>query len=147
MRLDHDDQAVFQVVEAVLVAVLVATTLIFFALVSRPPGGSSSEGQDLAILAGDVLDILGSSGKLNALAGDVVNNQPADVRAEITPLLPGGLLYEVRADCNAADTNPPPAVAGPTSDPASPRNAQAAASYADVGGSLCLVELVVWNGF
>ena len=75
-----DEAAVFQVVEAILVAVLVASTLVFFALVQKPTAAPTSPGLDLARVAGDALAIL---------QGDDPGNATTDnLQSSVAVLLP-----------------------------------------------------------
>lgn len=57
-RLCRDDAAAIQIVEAVLVAVLILTGIIFMSLVTRPPVPRSASGTDMGTLADDTLHVL-----------------------------------------------------------------------------------------
>ena len=146
-RLRDDREAgVFQIVEAILVAVLVATALIFFALVQKPPAGSSAEGQDLAQAAADALDILAGQGSLAPLARRACAT-PTPTATDLGSLVPPGISY-VLFKTNATAARCAVAASSPTAA-TSIRNAQAASAYAlDSTGTprLTLLDLVVWNG-
>jgi len=156
-----DEAAVFQVVEAILVAVLIASTLVFFALVQKPTPPPASPGLDLARIAGDALTILqgddpgGAADDLQDSVEDLIpaptDAEKSTLRLQINATLPEGLRYLVRA----VSTEGSVVVYGPTDpdplNPPLPRSAQGAATYVidDDGATtyLVLVELVVWNAF
>src|SRR5687768_9634812 len=58
-RFGEDDRGSFMVLEAILVALLVLTAVLFFTSVQRPSAGSDQGGLDLAQVSADTLAILG----------------------------------------------------------------------------------------
>jgi hypothetical protein len=156
-----DEQAVFQVVEAILVAVLIASTLVFFALVQKPTPAPTSPGLDLARIAGDALAILqgddpgGTTDELQdaieVMIPSATTTQKSTLRAQVNATLPDGLRFLVRAVSDEGSV----LVYGPTdpdpANPPEPRNAQGSATYVlDTTAAtdyLVMVELVVWNAF
>ena len=146
----RDEDGIFQIVEAVLVAVLVAGALIFFALVQKPAGGSTSEGQDLAQAAADALDILGhQTPSLRSLIDDYCMTGSAgdasDVRAAVAAVLPA-VSFQVRIDDGPNTSCTRPNIDSTTGGV--PSNAQAAIAYVlDDDAEVAMVQLVVWNGF
>lgn len=148
-----DEQAVFQVVEAIFVAVLVASALIFFALVQKPTPSPQGAGLDLARVAGDALGILTGNASttktefeqaVGALLIDDVDPatptaaQRLAVRQDLATTLPDGLRFLLRASVQKPAGTETQVVYGPTtisacdSDPGQcpePRNAQGAVAY------------------
>ena len=150
----QDEAGVFQVVEAILVAVLIASTLVFFALVQKPTPAPTSPGLDLARIAGDALAILqgddpgndttdGLQDAVEVLIPTASDANKATLRAQIDAVLPDGLRFVVRAQGDAGSV----VVYGPSDVVTDPRNAQGAVTYVMDGTDLVLVELVVWNAF
>lgn len=133
----HDDDAAVQVVEAILVAVLVATTLIFFALSQRPNIPSTSPQADLAQVAQDALDLVRTSPGLSCVDTGDCTAIEADIRA----LLPDGMQFELYR--TQAGSAPSPLML-PEVTPGA--GAQAGATYHRTS-TLYLVELVVWDVF
>lgn len=163
-----DEAAVFQVVEAIFVAVLVASALIFFALVQKPTPSPQGAGLDLARVAGDALGILYGDGTSTSelsstleplLEGGTAASTSSGavgkaVRDMFNESLPAGLRYQVRASVQTTTGIVTAIVHGPTPVDAEPRNAQGAVRYildADAvtgaANEVVLVELVVWNAF
>lgn len=154
-----EEAAVFQVVEAILVAVLIASTLVFFALVQKPTPAPSSPGLDLARVAGDALSILQGDRPGNAttdklqssvavlLPACTCTTEKAALRSQVDAVMPDGLRFLVRM----SDDEGAVSVYGPTDVATEPRNAQGAIAYvldlASTPDRLVLVELVVWNAF
>lgn len=150
----HDEDAgVFQVVEAILVAVLIASTLVFFALVQKPTAAPTSPGLDLARVAGDALSILqgddpGSASdelqdSIEVLIPTATEANKTTLRNQVDAVLPDGLRFLLRAQSDAGSV----LVYGPSNVVSDPRNAQGAVTYVMDGTDLVLVELVVWNAF
>lgn len=171
---DDGEAAIFQVVEAIFVAVLVASALIFFALVQKPTPSPQGAGLDLARVAGDGLGILVGDASLTPtqFETDVADLLPSssveersDIRTHLDGALPAGLRYQLRASVQTTTNTTTVIVHGPTVSDAcdwtrigcpEPRNAQGAVRYIldedAIGGAgsdpeVVLVELVVWNAF
>jgi hypothetical protein len=112
-----NDEGAFPVVEAILVAILVLSAVLFFTSVQRPTAGTESRGIDLGQVATDTLDILnrrtfadpanGSSFlKLEdwvnkTLQGDAAT--AAEVDGFLNEALPQGTRHLVRLN-NGVDT-------------------------------------------
>lgn len=153
------EAAVFQIVEAILVAVLVAGALIFFAIVQKPAATSSAPSQDLAILAGDVLDSL-TDAQLATIAGMGCSQPAVNRNGAIEARLPDGVHYAVykgagstsRSVSGTTTTTTTAAQACIVQDSddtgaAEPRNAQGAARYLVDSSYTASIQLVVWTGF
>ena len=101
-----EDEGAIQVVEAILVAILVAGALIFFALAQRPSLPPGQQPSDLAGSAQDALRVM--QGPAPGTASDELTAQvrgllsgTADrtlLAAKITSLLPDGLQFSLRTD-------------------------------------------------
>jgi hypothetical protein len=163
------EAAVFQVVEAIFVAVLVASALIFFALVQKPTPSPAGAGVDLARVASDALDILQgdapgntSSDQLQILVRPLLPSatltQKDALRTAVDNSLPDGLRFLVRATAIGNTTVHTATIWGPCAAPCTTevpllaRNGQGAVAYVyddgtDYANALVLVELVVWNAF
>lgn len=166
-----DEQAVFQVVEAIFVAVLVASALIFFALVQKPTPSPQGAGLDLARVAGDALGILTGDAsttttefekEVAALLPTADLGEKAAVRTSLLSTLPDGLRFLLRASAQTTGGTTTVTVASVAAcdtdagECPEPRNAQGAVAYLlddDAVGApgsaqeVVLVELVVWNAF
>jgi len=99
----------FPVLEAILVAVLVLTAILFFTSVQRPSTGSEQGGIDLAKVSADTLAILRArtftiNGGSQTLEGWVTNVTKGDattasgVDAFLKQVLPAGSRYSLRLD-------------------------------------------------
>jgi hypothetical protein len=130
--LARDDDGSFLVLEAILVALLVLTAILFFTSVQRPSTGAGEGGLDLAQVAADTLQILQqrsfviggqaqpfNSWLTNATEGDAAT--AAIVDGFITEMLPTGAHYSLRLDNGVAALQVLPGAATET-----PRNARAA---------------------
>lgn len=103
-----DEVAAIQVVEAILVAVLVAGALIFFALAQRPSFPADSGGRDQSRVAADALALLqgqdpgadaapATIDQLGLVLRNVFNDQPRQVeRDRIDAALPDGTMWSLR---------------------------------------------------
>lgn len=152
-RATHDDAGAIQVVEAILVAVLVAGALIFFALAQRPALPSDPSASQDAQLARDVLATLqgahpgDSNDQVTSFANDLTSN-PNDPTAKglfrdaVAKLLPFGMLFRLQG-VNTTQ------VVWLAEDPfgAPTVQAQGAATVVVAGGQVQRVELVVWDVF
>lgn len=153
MTARDNESGVFQVVEAILVAVLIASTLVFFALVQKPTPAPTSPGLDLARIAGDALSILqgddpggasdGLQDSVEVLIPTASDANKTLLRDKVSAVLPDGLRFLLRAHSDAGSA----LVYGPSDIVSDPRNAQGAVTYVMDGTDLVLVELVVWNAF
>lgn len=142
------EEGVFAVVEAILVAVLVLTAVLFFTSVQRPTKGSESRGQDVGQVATDTLGILRTH-QFNVLAptpavpgcttavpsGSLTLEQwvtqvasgecntAYTVDSFLSNVLPSGTRYKLRLanGVDGLDLLPPPAL-----DPGTPRGASTA---------------------
>lgn len=141
-RLRGDEHAAFPVLEAVLVAVLILTTILFFTSLQRPTTATDEGGIDLGRLAADTLDILQTkefttspttcpelaTGKgLEQWVGDAVNGTACvanELESFLGEVLPPGTQFLVRLD-NGVE----PLVLVPYGSSESPRAARAAATY------------------
>jgi hypothetical protein len=103
--LGGDDAGSFPVLEAILVAVLVLTAILFFTSVQRPSRGSEQGGIDLAKISADTLQILRTrtfSGQsmegwvTNVTAGDTTT--ATSVNDFLRQVLPAGARYSLRLD-------------------------------------------------
>lgn len=99
----------FPVLEAILVAVLVLTAIIFFTSLQRPTAGSEQGGIDLAKVSADTLSILRSrtftvGGGTQTMTGWVTNVTAGDaatasaVDTFLRQVLPSGSRYSLRLD-------------------------------------------------
>jgi hypothetical protein len=114
-RWDADDRGTFQVFEAVMVAVLIFTAILFFTTTARPTDPSEPGGIDLSQNAADMLDILKARtfagapfADVGATDGWVTNlvqeagksDASSPTRREIEDILsevvPSGALYVLR---------------------------------------------------
>ncbi len=141
-RLRRDDNAAFPVLEAVLVAVLILTTILFFTSLQRPTTATDEGGIDLGRLAADTLEILQTkefttsaatcpelaTGKgLEQWVGAALNGTACvadELEAFLGEVLPPGTQFLVRLD-NGVE----PLVLVPHGSSESPRAARAAATY------------------
>jgi hypothetical protein len=110
--LGDDDVGSFIVLEAILVALLVLTAILFFTSVQRPSTGSDQGGIDLGRVAADTLSILETrsftvSGQTRGMADWVANGTRDDatgtsyatqVEEFLEEVLPTGARYAVRLD-------------------------------------------------
>ncbi|HUR64585.1 MAG TPA: hypothetical protein VM241_08905 [Candidatus Thermoplasmatota archaeon] len=142
----RDEAGAFPVVEAILVAVLVLTAILFFTSVQRPTTGGESRGQDLGQVATDTLGIL-QRRQFNIVAAPGCPASPAppagaqDLEAWMTRVLDGDCHTAAQVDTFLDDILPagshhelrltngvgslvllPP----PSKDPGDPRGARAA---------------------
>lgn len=107
-RLGADEQGSFVVLEAVLVAMLVLTAILFFTTVQRPSGGADQGGLDLAAVAADTLQLLQArsfvgqdleSWIVNVTEGDAAGDSlAATVDDFMLRVLPTGAHYILRLD-------------------------------------------------
>lgn len=108
-RLADDERGSFMVLEAILVALLVLTAILFFTSVQRPSTGTDQGGLDLAQVAADTLSILQTrsftiSGTPQTLetwvTGAVGGDQPTVVVLQdfLDEVLPTGAGYALRLD-------------------------------------------------
>lgn len=156
MNRARDESGAIQVVEAILVAVLVGSALIFFALSQRPTVPPSGPATDLAQVATDTLVILqgntpGDSGsdELTRYAYGAIT--AADLKTALTALLPDGMQYRLQFTSDSGLTG----IAAVTSTTSSPgAGAQAGVAYvvdndgtAGAPKTLYRAELVVWDVF
>jgi hypothetical protein len=111
--LGDDERGMFAVMEAIMVAVLVFTAILFFTGVGRPTDSAEPGGIDLAQNAADILDILrsrtfqgrpfadtaASDGWVTALV-DPADPDHAQIQDEVTDLVseivPAGSLFVLR---------------------------------------------------
>ncbi|MEA3144262.1 MAG: hypothetical protein QOG31_1586 [Thermoplasmata archaeon] len=141
-----DEGGAFPVVEAILVAVLVLTAILFFTSVQRPTKGAESRGQDLGQVATDTIGILQRrtftvladptncpgvtppAGALDfeawvtqVMQGECTTARSVD--AFLDDVLPAGSHHQLRLANGADDLVllPPP-----TKDPGTPQGARAA---------------------
>lgn len=139
--LRRDDQAVFPVLEAVLVAILILSTILFFTALQRPTTATDEGGIDLGRLASDTLEILqtkeftvtsgcpelaGGEG-LEQWVGLALNGTQCaadEVESFLAEVLPPGTQFQVRLD-NGVE----PLVLVPYDTSATPRAARAAETY------------------
>lgn len=110
LRLRHDDAGVFPVVEAILVAVLVMTAIIFFTSVQRPTTAAEEGGIDLGQVAADTLQLMQSSVQgtetFEGWATNLTQGESATaatvheylVGASGDGVLPKGVRYQLRLD-------------------------------------------------
>jgi hypothetical protein len=112
--LAEDEHGSFMVLEAILVALLVLTAILFFTSVQRPSTGTDQGGLDLAQVAADTLSILQTrsftiSGTPQALetwvTGAVGGDQPTVVVLQdfLDEVLPTGAGYVLRLDNGVAN--------------------------------------------
>lgn len=104
-RLDADERGSLMVLEAILVALLVLTAILFFTSVQRPSTGTDQGGIDLGQVAADTLAILevrtieGQTFEgwiTNATRGDAATMTA--VEAFLGEVLPTGTRFAVRLD-------------------------------------------------
>jgi hypothetical protein len=130
-RLRGDDAGSFLVLEAILVALLVLTAILFFTNAQRPSTGASEGGLDLAQVSADTLQILQQrsfsvSGQTQTFNGWVTNATRGDattitaVDTFIKQVLPTGAHYSLRLDNGVSTLQILPSAATET-----PRNARA----------------------
>lgn len=131
----RDEEAAFPVLEAVLVAILILSTVLFFTSLQRPTTATDEGGIDLNRLAADTLAILrtktfatcqGTLG-LEQWVGATLNGTECvadDVEAFIQEVLPPGSQFLVRLD-NGIE----PLVLVPYGSDEAPRAARAAGTY------------------
>lgn len=130
--LRRDEEGSFLVLEAILVALLVLTAILFFTNVQRPSAGAGEGGLDLGQVAADTLQILqqrtftvNGQGQAfnawvtNATAGDAATAD--EVHTFIRQILPTGAHYSLRLDNGVSTLQILPAGATEV-----PRNARAA---------------------
>jgi hypothetical protein len=105
LRFSDDDRGAFMVLEAILVALLVLTAILFFTSLQRPTTGSDQGGLDLGQVSADTLQILQVrqfSGQTlegwvtNAMRGDTTTATAVD--QFIRQVLPTGARYSLRLD-------------------------------------------------
>lgn len=116
-----DDRGMFPVFEAIMVALLVLTAILFFTSVQRPTTGNDVGGIDLAQVAADTLQILqvrefdvatGSTPNCcdeltyeewleNLVSGD--SDTATEVSAFLEEVLPTGAKYSLRLDNGVAN--------------------------------------------
>lgn len=144
-RLGPDDQGAFPVLEAILVAILILTTILFFTSLQRPTTATDEGGIDLGRLASDTLAILqtkeftkvgcmegltleqwvgaalNSTNPSNGAASSCVADE---VEAFLTEVLPPGSQFLVRLDNGVG-----PLVLVPYGSDDTPRAARAAETY------------------
>jgi hypothetical protein len=105
LLLRDDERGSFVVLEAILVAMLILTAILFFTSVQRPSTGADQGGIDLAQVAADTLSILkvrtidGQSFEgwvTNATRGDTAT--VGNVQDFLEEILPTGARYAVRLD-------------------------------------------------
>lgn len=137
-RLPRDDNAAFPVLEAILVAVLILTTILFFTSLQRPTTATDEGGIDLGRLAADTLDILQTkeftttgaclaAADLETWVTAVLNGQECaanELEKFLGEVLPPGTQFLVRLD-NGVE----PLVLVPYGSTDSPRAARAEATY------------------
>ena len=105
LRFADDERGAFMVLEAILVALLVLTAILFFTSLQRPTTGSDQGGLDLGQVSADTLQILQVrqfSGQTlegwvtNATRGDTTTATAVD--QFIRQVLPTGARYSLRLD-------------------------------------------------
>ena len=131
MSLRQDEAGSFLVVEAILVAVLILTAILFFTSVQRPLAGSEERGIDLGQVATDSLGILqrrdfGDTAPTDpegwvakVVGGDTAKAQNVD--DFVSQVLPAGTKHFVRLSNGIGTLN-----LLPTTSPGLPRGARAA---------------------
>lgn len=127
----RDDGGAFLVVEAILVAVLVLTAVLFFTSVQRPQAASEARGVDLGQVATDTLGILQRRAFTNATTGDpegwvtkVLRGDTATAELVddfLDQVLPTGAKHTVRLSNGVGAIG-----LLPTASPGEPRGARAA---------------------
>jgi len=135
--LRKDIAAAFPVFEAILVAVLVFTAVLFFTSVQRPSVSKEQLGIDLGRIASDTLDILESrtfddpDGGDKLALDDWINRTlsgDTDVADSVDSLmrdvLPSGTRYTMRLETGSGTHH-----LLPPGDPPTPRNGRAAESF------------------
>lgn len=103
-RLDGDERGSFIVLEAILVAALVLTAILFFTSIQRPTTGSEAGGLDLARYAADTLQLLqvhDFEGKefeewVTILAEGSNATVYDEVNGYLGEIVPGGVKYSLR---------------------------------------------------
>ena len=139
-RLRHDEDAAFPVLEAVLVAVLILTTILFFTSLQRPTTATDEGGIDLGRLASDTLEILetkeftragcpqlATAKGLEQWVGAALNGTECvadEVEEFLAEVLPPGTRFLVRLD-NGVE----PLVLVPYGSTETPRAARAASTF------------------
>jgi hypothetical protein len=130
--LRQDDAGSFLVLEAILVALLVLTAILFFTSVQRPSTGGGEGGLDLGQVAADTLQILQQrtfsvGGQTQTFNGWITNSTAGDaatvtaVDAFLRQVLPAGSHYSLRLDNGVSTLQ-----ILPSGSTESPRNARAA---------------------
>ncbi|MHB1261557.1 MAG: hypothetical protein ACYC2H_07555 [Thermoplasmatota archaeon] len=108
-RFDADERGSLMVLEAILVALLVLTAILFFTSVQRPSTGSDQGGLDLGQVAADTLAVLRArtmtvGGQSQTLEGWVWNATRGDsatttaLQTFLGEILPTGARYAIRLD-------------------------------------------------
>lgn len=134
-RLRQDETAAFPVLEAVLVAILILSTVLFFTSLQRPTTATDEGGIDLNRLSADTLAILQTKTfstcagtlALEQWVGAALNGSQCvadDVATFIHEVLPPGSQFLVRLD-NGVE----PLVLLPYGSDEAPRAARASATY------------------
>lgn len=129
--LRDDDRGSFLVLEAILVALLVLTAILFFTNAQRPSTGGSEGGLDLAQVSADTLQILQQrsftiSSQVQTFNGWITNVSRGDattistVDTFIKQVLPTGSHYSLRLDNGVSTLQ-----VLPSSTTEVPRNARA----------------------
>lgn len=148
----HDGEAAaFPVLEAILVALLIVTTIIFFTSLQRPTTGTDVGGIDLGRLSADTLDILQTkeftkAGCLDAVpleqwVGLVMNGTKCpdgtfvadEVEDFVSEVLPPGTRFQLRLGNGVSngmlEGGDSALVLVPVNDTQTPRAARASATY------------------
>lgn len=134
-RLLSEEEGAFPVLEAVLVAILILSTVLFFTSLQRPTTATDEGGIDLNRLSADTLAILqtktfagcGATRGLEQWVGATLNGTQCvadEVESFLQEVLPPGSQFLVRLD-NGVE----PLVLVPYGSDEAPRAARAAATY------------------
>lgn len=133
IRFEAEEGGSLMVLEAILVALLVLTAILFFTSVQRPSTGVDQGGLDLGQVAADTLAVLRArtvsvGGQSQTLEGWVWNATRGDsatgtaLQTFLGEILPTGARYAIRLDNGVSNLT----ILGPADSAALPRGARAA---------------------